>query len=163
MSLTDSVEEISKLFESEISLSTSLLQTLKDEQNAISSNDMAAFESSIIEKDKLVREIEAVEQTLVTKLQQKGLSVNKQDLNELISSCAQKDKIKLTGLIETIREVAAQCQQQNIINSKIIDANQNNIQKLIGIIRGQSPDQNGLYDLSGKSSNSLNSQFLGSV
>ena len=42
--------------------------------------------------------------------------------------------------------------------------NQSNVnEKLINIIRGQSPASDDLYDVSGKSSNSLGSQILGRV
>lgn len=163
MSLTKSIEDITTLLDSEVTLSTSLLQVMKNEHDALSASNMAAFETSIIEKDKLLREIETIEQSLQTKLQQNGLAINKQDMDTLVSSCSPKDQAKLTGLIDAVREIATQCQQQNSINSKIISSNQNNIQKLIGILRGQSTNQENLYDLSGKSSNSPNSQFLGSV
>jgi len=163
MDLTKSLKDITSLFEQEITLSTSLLSVMKNEQSALSVNDLPAFESAVMEKIKLISEIESTEKKLVNILDPHGASIDKKDINTLVSQGNKQDKEKISLLMDKLSDIAEQCQKQNLINSKIIDSSNNNIQKIIGILRGQTADNGGLYDLSGKSSNKILPQTLGRV
>lgn len=163
MNLTDSLKDIISLFEQEISLSTALLDTMKNEQAALSNNNLHEFEAAITEKKKLVDEIESTEKKLVELLKLHGLSIDKQDISELLARCNPKEKKCLTLLFDKLKYIATQCYDQNIINSQVISASQNNIEKIINILRGQTTGESDVYDLSGKSTKGIQAQTLGRV
>ena len=163
MSLADSAREIISLFDRELSLSENLLQIMKNEQAALSKNDVSALETSITEKDKLLKEISSTETNITVILQSFGLSLNNESLKKLQAHCSSDDKQTFVSLFEKLRNVSAMCYEQNLVNSKIIEVSANNIRKLVDALNGQQPDQPELYDLSGKSSRKSRSQVLGRV
>jgi len=163
MNQTELLKDVSSLFEQEITLSSSLLDIMKNEQSALTENNLFAFENAVKEKIKLIIEIETTETNLVNTLNSHGFSIDKNDINTLVSHCNRQDKENISELMSKLSELASQCQNQNSINSKIIDSSNNNIQKIISILRGQSIDNGDLYDLSGKSTNKIQPQTLGRV
>lgn len=163
MLFSDSVTEIKNLFELEISLSTTLLQIMKSEQSTLSANDLEAFTAVIAQKNKVLAEIESTEAALSTHLKSAGLAMASEGLDEMILKSGPQDKKILESLVTRLRSIAAKCQEQNLINSKIIEAGNNSIKKLVSMIRGQTTDQSDLYDLTGKSATPGQTQILGRV
>lgn len=161
MSLIDSTSKIIHLFEREIVLSTSLLKIMKNEQLALSENNLAEFEAALNDKLKTVVEIESTENNLVETLNKIGLSMEKQDLKKLVLNCNPNVKNKLSQLLKQLGDIAQQCHEQNLINNRIIAASNNNVQQILEVLRGQTPGQEHLYDLSGKSADKTQSQILG--
>ncbi len=163
MSLTDSLKDIISLFEHEISLSTTLLDTMKNEQAALSNNNLQEFEAAITKKQKLIDEVESTEKKLIELLKLHGLSMDKQGISELLTRCNPKEKDNLTLLLDKLKYIATQCYDQNIINSQVISTSHNNIEKIINILRGQTTGESNVYDLSGKSTKGIQTQTLGRV
>jgi len=163
MNLMDFLKDIINLFEHEISLSTALLVVMKKEQSALSNNNLGNFEAAITEKKKLIGEVESTEKKLVELLKINGLTTDKQNLNALMTRCNPKEKDNLTRLLDKLKDIATQCHNQNLVNGKIIVTSNNNIQKIISILRGQPINESNIYNLSGKSTDAIQPQTLGRV
>jgi len=163
MNLSDSLQEIINLFQQEITLSSALLAVMKKEQAALSTNNLTEFEAALIEKQTLTNDVVTTEQKLVEILKLNGLSIGKQDMNELITRCNPMEKDKLTKLLDELRNIATQCRDQNMVNSQVISANQNNIESIINILRGQTSSDSNVYDLSGKPAKTNQTQSFGST
>ncbi len=163
MNLTDSLKDIISLFEHEISLSTALLETMKNEKTALSNNNLHEFETAITEKQKLIDEVELTEKKIVELLKRHGLSIDKQHISKLLTHCNSKEKACLTKLLDKLKYIATQCYEQNLVNSKVISTSHNNIEKIISILRGQTTGESNVYDFSGKSTKGIQTQTLGHV
>jgi len=163
MNLSNSLQEIINLFQQEIALSSALLAVMKKEQAALSTNNLSEFEAALIEKQTLTDDVVTTEQKLVEILKLNGLTMDKQDMNELMTRCNPMEKDKLTKLLDELKDIATQCHDQNMVNSKAISANQNNIENIINILRGQTSNESNVYNLSGKPAKTNQTQSFGST
>ena len=133
---------------------------LMQEYDAIRKNDRQSFDMALSKKQEQLKKLEVLENELKneTGADLKGFD---NSLIEHIIAAVHNESVKLQmqqtwdSFIDTLKK----CNNQNRVNSKIIESSRNNIRSLISIITGENSVAN-VYSAAGKQESSNNNNSL---
>jgi len=143
-------KQIVALFQQQFKSTRQLLKTLKQEYDCLSVNDVTALEGIVASKQQCAVDLEKHEKTLFDLLTQTGYQGNNQGLKAFLNDThADPDYQTLHNAWNVLLKTSLECNQQNVINARIINAASITIKQALNVLSGRDVD-NELYEKSGK-------------
>ncbi|WP_207887376.1 flagella synthesis protein FlgN [Pseudomonas sp. 30_B] len=137
------------LITGDIDAARQLLQLIDDEYQALQARDLAQLQQLLERKVPLMQQLERNGRERATALQQAGVSVDRQGLEQFAQRSGNSE---LLARGDELGALLDQCQDANQRNGRIIRAGQASTGRLLDILRGQ--DTPNLYDRRGSSTQS---------
>lgn len=126
-----------------------LQQTLQDEFNALSSQDMAAIAQAAQHKTRLTQLLDDLERERASVLRAAGLDLNSAGITAYLNRyTTPHHQNELAQLWQQIEQLTRDCERQNQINGLIIEQSRRRIKNALTILHGQLPG-NELYSATG--------------
>jgi flagellar biosynthesis/type III secretory pathway chaperone len=151
-------EPMVEVFQQQFKATKLLLKTLKHEYRCLSSNDITALEGIVASKQQCASELEQYEKTLFNLLIEANYEANNQGLRTYLQDTqANPDFSTLHNAWNVLFKTILECNEQNVINARIINTASVNIKQALNLLNGRSVD-NELYEKSGKTTDGGNSQ-----
>lgn len=157
MNLPFSADELSNHIQDTLEHSKSLLETLKQEQEALKSRDVKTIEILLEEKTKLLLFLEQSANTRTQWARVMNISVQDESWNQFLTTL---DKPVLTKTWLQLKKTTDECKKQNDINGKLLVSGQKSLGRLLDVFRGKTANPY-LYNANGSSTNSANSNKVG--
>jgi flagellar biosynthesis/type III secretory pathway chaperone len=143
-------KQIVELFQQQFKATRQLLKTLKQEYECLSVNDVTTLESIVANKQLCAMELEKHENTLFTLLAQAHYQPNNEGLKAFLHDTdSDPNYSTLHSAWNVLLKATLECNQQNVINARIINAASITIKQALNILSGRDID-NELYEKSGK-------------
>jgi len=137
-----------------------LHQSLQNEHQALSSNNLNAFERSVENKISHTSDLETIEKSLYSNLNKAGFKMDKKGVADYIATLNQKsDRKNISALWKKMSHALLECQQQNKINGRILNMASVNIRQALDILTGKRGNSK-TYSSSGKQSKGDNSNSI---
>lgn len=148
----DSARKLASVFSRQLDGLKNMLYILQQEYAALENNDRKAFDKAVGDKQLQVHALENLDLELKPVLDMTGGSYEKGSIDRLINTLDNTPiKEQLATTWEQLIDALNQCQEQNKINQRIIDASRINIQQTLDILLGENSMPK-LYSPSGKQS-----------
>src|SRR3569832_2931445 len=140
-----------------------LIDTLKEEQAALTGNALPAFEATTAAKQSCLADIDQgfVRQTHL--LAQAGLALDDAGMAAYLRRCDRDGRLRLDQRWRQIKALLGRCREQNLLNGRIVAVNQRQTQRALAILRGGGPTPEDCYGPRGETINALASRALGKV
>ncbi len=129
-----------------------MLTILKQEHQALTSNNLTRFEETVQEKHHQVKTLEKIQPLLSTVEKTVGGVLSKSTFSAFIQRMPDdKEKSGLEILWNKFQETLQQCNLQNKINNRILNASAINLKQALSILRGNTdqPSSN-IYNKTGQ-------------
>ncbi len=136
---------LSELFESALRETAVLLATLQEEFEALAKPDAAAIEEVVARKRALVATLDDKSKRHTAALQAAGYVDSMANMPEWLSHNDNTPDRRLPRLWQDFTAMLHNCQKQNQINGRVIDANRRRTRDALCILRGVEPEPV-LYD-----------------
>ncbi|WP_455211014.1 flagella synthesis protein FlgN [Kaarinaea lacus] len=147
-----------EIFQQQFRATKLLLKTLKQEYDCLSTNDITALEGIVASKQQCASELEKHEHALFTLLNDGNYEANNQGLKTFLQDTETKpDFSNLHNAWNVLFKTILECNEQNVINARIINTASVNIRQALNLLSGRTVD-NELYEKSGKTKDGGNSQ-----
>ena len=153
--------ELAKLLTQHQAAGTRLHTLLQQEFAALRDRDVAALEYLVSNKQQEYIALETLTQDLLGLLQRLDVPAQPADMLEHLRRLDPTRNLGLASLWEDVRQLAAQCQRQNLINGRIVIASQHNVLRILSILRGQPIDAATYQSTPAKTALAAYSQRLG--
>ncbi|MGD8594779.1 MAG: flagellar protein FlgN [Gammaproteobacteria bacterium] len=151
-------ESMMEVFQQQFKATKLLLKTLKQEYRCLSTNDITALEGIIANKQQCASELEQYEKRLFNLLTDANYESNNQGLKAFLQDIqAKADFSTLHNAWNVLFKTILECNEQNVINARIINSASVNIKQALNLLNGRSAD-NELYEKTGKTTDGGNSQ-----
>lgn len=137
------------LINGDIDAARQLLQLIDDEYQALQARDLPQLQQLLERKVPLLQQLERNGRERSVMLQQAGVSVDRQGLQQLAERSGNAQVLECGDELSALLD---QCQEANQRNGRIIRAGQASTGRLLDILRGQ--DTPNLYDRRGGSTQS---------
>jgi flagellar biosynthesis/type III secretory pathway chaperone len=125
-----------------------MLAILQQEMTALASNDLAAYDRILEQKQQQANRLESFEQGLSVL---EGAIGSPATLANFIQFVQHPANSPLRPHWQKLQDTLRECQQQNLLNSRIAEASRINTQQALDILRGGTGSANpGVYESSGK-------------
>lgn len=132
------------LINGDIDAARQLLQLIDDEYQALQARDLPQLQQLLERKVPLLQQLERNGRERSAMLQQAGVSVDRQGLQQIAERSGSGEVIERGDELSALLD---QCQEANQRNGRIIRAGQASTGRLLDILRGQ--DTPNLYDRRG--------------
>jgi flagellar biosynthesis/type III secretory pathway chaperone len=147
-----------EVFQQQFKATKLLLKTLKQEYDCLSANDITALEGIVANKQQCAVDLENHEKALFHLLTDANYQGDNHGLKSFLEDTQAVPNFSTVHnawnvLFKTILE----CNEQNVINARIINTASINIKQALNLISGRNVDSE-LYEKSGKSKDGGNSQ-----
>lgn len=126
-----------------------LLAFLKQENTALTADDLDTFLELAQQKKEKIAALEAIDRQRAALLQTAGLADDEQGSAAFLSQCSTQAASLPQQWDEFLTTLKA-CQQQNETNGRMIHARQHQLQEALAILRGQFGEDGLAYDQQGK-------------
>ncbi|KPJ87399.1 MAG: hypothetical protein AMJ53_18175 [Gammaproteobacteria bacterium SG8_11] len=147
-----------EVFQQQFKATKLLLKTLKEEYDCLSTNDITSLEGIVTSKQQCANELEKYENKLFALLTDANYEGNNQGLKSFLQDTQeQPDFSTLHSAWNVLFKTILECNEQNVINARIINTASLNIKQALNLLSGREVD-NELYEKSGKTSDGGNSQ-----
>ena len=151
-------KSIVDLFQQQFKATRQLLKTLKQEYQCLSANDVTALESIVANKQKCATELEKLEHALFELLRSANYLSNNQGLKAFLQDTQAKPEFStLHQAWNVLLKTTMECNEQNVINARIINTASISIKQALNLLSGRDVD-NALYEKNGKTSEGGGSQ-----
>ena len=151
---------VAELLLSAIAHINSLHESLQDEHQALSSNNLMAFERSVESKISRTSDLESIEKSLFSILNNAGFKMTKKGIADYISTLNKvSDRKKMSLLWQKMASALQECQQQNQVNGRILNMASVNIRQALDVLTGKRGNSK-TYSSSGKQSKGDNSNSI---
>lgn len=145
---------LKELLGAQILAGQQLQTTLQQEFTALQSRDPAAIEQAVAAKQNCLKQFAELEQQRSRIL---PLAPG-QSLDDFLAHHGLNQDVDLTNLLTELRQIAANCQQQNLVNGGIVDLGKRHAERSLEIICGKPADQT--YGPAGNTSRKSKSSSL---
>ena len=147
-----------EVFQQQFKATKLLLKTLKQEYDCLSTNDITALEGIVAAKQQCAGELEQYENALFKLLTDANYEANNQGLKTFLQDTQEKsDFTTLQNAWNVLFKIILECNEQNVINARIINTASVNVKQALNLLSGRKVD-NELYEKSGKTADGGNSQ-----
>lgn len=151
-------QQIVEIFQQQFRVTKLLLKTLKQEYDCLSANDIVALEGIVSKKQQCAVDLEKHEHSLFNLLASANYQPNNLGLKALLQDTHAKQRYSnLHNAWNVLLKTTLECNEQNVINARIINIASVNIKQALNLLSGREAD-NELYEKSGKTSDGGNSQ-----
>ena len=153
-------DEILNVFATQMHATKDLHATLEQEYKILNANDVTAFENIVKQKQLCAAKLEQNEKLLFTILAKHGFNNNNEGLKQLLAQTENDSAFR--SLHESWSELlksTLECNQQNIINARVINLASVNVRRTLKILNGQS-DHAETYAQDGKSVDGSGNQSI---
>lgn len=151
-------EDIVTLFKQQHIATNSLLGALKKEYDCLNANDITALEGIVIDKQKCVTDLERYEKELFILLQKGNYEANNLGLKNFLQQTeSDVNYSSVQNSWNDLLKATMQCNEQNVINARIINVASINVKQALNLLSGRNSDDE-LYGKSGKTVDGGNSQ-----
>ncbi len=115
----------------------SMLSILRQEHQALNSNNLELFEQTLLRKQQQVRMLEQIQPQLSSIEKMLGGVLSKSTFSAFIQRMPEgTDRRGLESLWETFHETLEECKLQNKTNNHILNASAINLKQALNILRG---------------------------
>ena len=151
-------KQIVDLFQQQFKATRLLLKTLTKEYDCLSANDITELEGIIASKQQCALELEKHENTLFSLLAKANYLPTNQGLKTFLQDThSEPNHTALHNAWNVLLKTTLECNNQNVINARIINVASINIKQALNILSGRDID-NELYEKSGKTTDGGNSK-----
>ncbi|MFQ5469354.1 MAG: flagella synthesis protein FlgN [Gammaproteobacteria bacterium] len=151
---------IKDIFQNEITLSHRLLDILKREYAALTSNNTDAIEQVIERKVETINQLEKLGTLRMGIINKAGFSPDKNGIVNFIKGRDPHIGKTLYQCWQQLLDLGRKCKMQNEVNGTIIQASYMFTQRALGILHGQLPGDELRYGPDGKTHNGNQSSAL---
>jgi flagellar biosynthesis/type III secretory pathway chaperone len=135
-----------------------LLKTLQQEYECLSTNDITALEGIVVSKQQCASELEKHENALFKVLADASYEANNQGLKKFLQDTeTNQDFATLHNAWSVLLKTTLECNEQNVINARIINTASVSIKQALNVLSGRDID-NELYEKTGKATDGGGSQ-----
>jgi flagellar biosynthesis/type III secretory pathway chaperone len=139
-----------------------MLSILKQEHQALSQNNLTLFEEVVQQKLQQIKNLEKIQPLLTSVEKTIGGVLSKSTLMSFIRRMPTgKDKTEIFSLWKKFQETLSECDLQNKMNNKILNASSINVKQALNILRGNTgsptPD---VYNKTGQQFDHLQGQSI---
>lgn len=139
-----------------------MLEILHEEHRALSSTDINRLEQAVQNKQSQIKILED-ERSQPNKAEKiLGGKISNETISAFINNNPDdQNRSEVERLWQHLQKTLNECNEQNMINNRIIDASSTHLRQAINILRGDftKPTEN-IYGASGKQNNNTNGQSL---
>lgn len=137
-----------------------MLETMRQEYQALENNDQAGFDRLVEQKASQVQSLEELEARFKPLITMMGGTLSRDFIESFIDAIDNvPDKQQLQSTWEKFLQVLNDCDEQNRINNRIVESSKSNIQQALNIIRGDDGIPK-LYSASGRENTDNQGQSL---
>jgi flagellar biosynthesis/type III secretory pathway chaperone len=146
------------VFQQQFRATRLLLKTLQQEYDCLSTNDITALENIIAGKQQCASELEKLENALFALLPNANYPANNQGLKAFLQDTeAEQEFANLHNAWNVLLKTTLECNEQNVINARIINTASVSIKQALNVLSGRDAD-NELYEKTGKTADGGGSQ-----
>jgi len=142
-------QSLLKILEQDSNLSTHLVSLLKEERESLELRQFKTYSDILARKQRTLVDLESTDVQRRTLMQAMGFSGDNEGFLAFLKLIPYQWQKKFTLLWDQLTTSLQQCDSLNKINGKILLHSQIAIDRLMGLIKGQSPQQN-IYTKSGR-------------
>ena len=151
-------ESLVDTFQQQFSVTRQLLKTLTQEYDCLSANDITVLEGIVASKQKCALELEKYERTMFDLLRTANYQGDNQGLKCFLQDTQGKSEFAtLHQAWNVLLKTTMECNEQNVINARIINTASISIKQALNVLSGRDVD-NTLYEKSGKTAEGGGSQ-----
>jgi flagellar biosynthesis/type III secretory pathway chaperone len=140
-----------------------LLQALSQEFAALSGNDLQGLETSLADKQRLMKELEGLSQHFLAVACPSSPACEKDGISKFLQQKDPQGTWRLTTMWRQLEQLLAQCRHKNSTNGKIISLSHRHIQQALAILRSGGQGSEPCYSPTGASQSPISSRILGKV
>lgn len=127
-----------------------MLGILQREYQALTANDLKAFDKAVEEKQLQARTLEELEHHFQPLIEMMGGTIDKESLDTIINGMELvSEKNQLQSIWEEFLATLNSCDEQNRVNNRVLESSRINIRQALDILRGEISNP-ALYSASGK-------------
>lgn len=153
-------DELLNVFATQMHATKDLHNTLEQEYKILNANDVAAFENIVKQKQLCAANLEQNEKLLFALLAKHGFNNSNEGLKQLLAQTENDSAFRaLHEAWSELLKSTLECNQQNIINARVINLASVNVRRTLKILSGQS-DQAETYAQDGKSVDGSGNQSI---
>ena len=150
-------KQIVELFQQQFKVTRQLMRTLKQEYDCLSANDITAYEGIVASKQQCAMDLEKHEKELFELLARVQYAPDNEGLKAFLHDTQSSPEYStLHNAWNVLLKTTLDCNQQNVINARIINAASITIKQALNILSGRDVS-NELYEKSGKTTEGGNS------
>ena len=142
-------QSLLKILEKDRNLSTHLVLLLKEERESLEKRQFQTYSKILASKQRTLVDLETTDTQRRTLMQSMGFTGDNDGFVTFLKLIPHQWQKKFSLLWEQLTESLRQCDNLNKINGKILLHSQIAIDRLMGLMKGQSPQQN-IYTKSGR-------------
>lgn len=142
-------QSLLKILEKDRNLSTHLVLLLKEERDSLEQRQFQTYSKILARKQRTLVDLETTDTQRRTLMQGMGFSGDNEGFLSFLKLIPHQWQKKFSLLWEQLSESLRQCDNLNKINGKILLHSQIAIDRLMGLMKGQAPQQN-IYTKSGR-------------
>lgn len=150
------LQHMASVLDGQITEAHRMLDILKREQEALTRNDLAAFERALEQKQQQAGNIDSLEQQLRSPGNIDGVSLT---VKQFVSFIEQSGLAPLQSRWKNLQDLLRQCRQQNAVNQRIVEASRIHIRQSLDILQGKTSTPE-TYVASGKTRIDPTGRFL---
>jgi flagellar biosynthesis/type III secretory pathway chaperone len=151
-------KSVVEVFQQQFKATRLLLKTLQQEYECLSTNDITALEGIVARKQQCASELEKHENALFTLLTNANYEANNQGLKSFLQDTETGQEFStLHNAWTVLLKTTLECNEQNVINARIINTASVSIKQALNVLSGRDVD-NELYEKNGKTSDDGGSQ-----
>ncbi|NOQ93845.1 MAG: flagellar protein FlgN [Methylophaga sp.] len=132
-----SLQQIQSILQAELDTASQLLVLLKGERNALTESNADVMNEMSAKKQPLLVKLEQLGRQRESVLQTAGFSSGKEGLEAFVENQTAQDAHRLNRVLDSLREAAQGCRENNQINGGIVNVNRQYLQKAMSILRGR--------------------------
>jgi len=142
-------QSLLKILEQDSNLSAHLVSLLKEERESLELRQFQTYSDILARKQRTLVDLESTDVQRRSLMQAMGFSGDNEGFLAFLKLIPYQWQKKFTLLWDQLTNSLQQCDSLNKINGKILLHSQIAIDRLMGLIKGQSPQQN-IYTKSGR-------------
>ena len=132
-----STQQLQSILQAELDAASQLLGLLKGERDALTESNADVMNEMSAKKQPLLVLLEQLGRQREAVLQAAGFSSGKDGLEAFIENQTERDALVLNTVLNSLREAAQACRDNNQINGGIVNVNRQYLQKAMSILRGR--------------------------
>ncbi len=137
--MVTSYSPFTELLKREAQAVAALCEVLQGEHAALVERDATAMESTAVRKGQLVEQLNGLGEQRAALLAAAGLSPDKAGFEALLVKASGEGEEALQHQWQQLREKLQHCQQQNQVNSQLLEAGRRHAEEALSLLRGQGP------------------------
>lgn len=147
--------KVSHILQQHLVQTEKMQDILQQEYKALKSNDLELFETCLLQKQDQVNALQLIEPQLIELARELNGQLCKESIGHYIDQLDPgPEKSALKQLWQRFQKAIRQCNEQNLVNHRIMTASRSNLEQILNILRGNSALPNSpVYGASGKQDN----------